>query len=179
MLHDIRSPPLAEQSDTEGEAVPPSRFGLEDTDAEYMMQTACTALIEQRVRTGDDADESTAEPFCQALLVIFTTHMCLELNALNFTSARVISFEDVLGIEQDDSGQLPMIVVSCQEGLTVHMTIARDIVGQVAKELELARLENYDLSRITDGTLLHRSIIRGSSPNPIHKFPLCHPCRRR
>lgn len=132
---------------TAGEAIPPQRFGLE-LEAEYLLQAECMVMIEERT-TNSDADGDDVR--FNALLALFSTHLCLELKALSFTNQRVIALADVIGIEQD-AGQAPLLIVSCR-GLTLHITLEANIFADVSKELELARLQAFDVSSITHGLL--------------------------
>lgn len=131
----------------------PSHTHVHDT---RVVQCSCTASIEQRLlKKQEQAAEGelegeSVEARNQALMVLFSNHLCLELTALNFTTQRIIPFTDVLGIEHDDAGDRPVLVVSCR-GITLHLAISPDIFEHVSKEVEYARLNSVDLSRITDG----------------------------
>jgi CRP-like cAMP-binding protein len=132
--------------ESEGEPMPPTHFGL-DKGTPMVAQTRCTVSIEQRTTRGGRSSVADASEV-PAVLVIFNSHLCLEMAALNFSSQRVVAFEDVYGIEQDAASAKPLLVVACH-GFTLFISVAADIIGDVSRELELARLAALDLSAIT------------------------------
>lgn len=114
-----------------GEVLPASRFGL-GTVAQFVFQTPCTVLIEE---------EGTWGARYNALLAVFSSHLCLELSAMNFVSTRNTPFEDVLHCEQVDNPTYPSPVlhVSCR-GSSLLIGLDAAVVEYVRGVIEQRRV---------------------------------------
>lgn len=125
-----------------GEKVLPSKFELDDECTEFVLQATCDVVIE----TPGDHSEPQHQP---GTLVLFSTHLCLELSALNFTRHVVVPFADVQRVEHDESSSTPVAIVFAK-GTKYLIGLAADLFVEISRRIELLRLESIDTTMITE-----------------------------